>query len=400
MRTTLNKALTTRKKAASRFLRIAGHVTAERVRPRRPAALPEVPGSVGQLTPAWLTSALCGDHPGAAVTDLEVGEQTEGTASRCPLRVEYNDAGRAAGLPTALFTKSTPHFRSRLLGVAAGEAAFFTMIRPGLDIATPRSYLAAYDPHSGRSMFLLEDLTYTQDVTFGDPRTTHVDRERAQDAVCQLAALHATFWDSPRFGKNLRWVWSTRRFQDNANATIDFEKRSLVGITRAADVSSPEFMRRRAEVWPALMRSLDLQKDAPATLLHQDVHSRNWYQLGAGGMGLHDWQCIARGHWAQDLGYAMTSLLTVEDRRAWERGLLSLYLAELRERGVPAPEVDAAWLAYRQQVFHGLLFWHYTIGAGRMQPAMQPDEISLINIERMTQAVVDLDSLDALDQTR
>jgi hypothetical protein len=114
-------------------------------------------------------------------------------------------------------------------------------------------------------------------------------------------------------------------------------------------------------------------------------------------MGLHDWQCVARGHWAQDLAYAMTSLLTPADRRNWERDLIGAYLDELAVLAPDTPSPAQAWLAYRQQVFHGLLFWHYTIGAGRMQPAMQPDEISLINLERMTQAVVDLDSIDSLD---
>jgi hypothetical protein len=31
-----------------------------------------------------------------------------------------------------------------------------------------------------------------------------------------------------------------------------------------------------------------------------------------------------------------------------------------------------------------------------MQPAMQPDEVSLANLERMTNMIVDLDSFDAL----
>jgi hypothetical protein len=56
----------------------------------------------------------------------------------------------------------------------------------------------------------------------------------------------------------------------------------------------------------------------------------------------------------------------------------------------------AACLAYRQQPFHGHAFWLYTIGAGRLQPAMQPDEVSLANLDRMTNMIIDLDSFGAL----
>jgi len=56
----------------------------------------------------------------------------------------------------------------------------------------------------------------------------------------------------------------------------------------------------------------------------------------------------------------------------------------------------AACLAHREQPFRGLAFWLYTIGAGRLQPAMQPDEVSLANLDRMTNMIIDLDSFGAL----
>jgi hypothetical protein len=45
-----------------------------------------------------------------------------------------------------------------------------------------------------------------------------------------------------------------------------------------------------------------------------------------------------------------------------------------------------------------LAFWLITIGAGRLQPDMQPFEISRVNLERMTHAVMDLSAFDALDE--
>jgi len=56
----------------------------------------------------------------------------------------------------------------------------------------------------------------------------------------------------------------------------------------------------------------------------------------------------------------------------------------------------AACLAHREQPFRGLAFWLYTIGAGRLQPAMQPDEVSRANLARMTNMIIVLDSFGAL----
>jgi aminoglycoside phosphotransferase (APT) family kinase protein len=179
---------------------------------------------------------------------------------------------------------------------------------------------------------------------------------------------------------------------------MPFEKRTLIGIDRAADVCAPGFLDRRTEVWPAFMRSLELNVGGPTTLLHQDTHAGNWFNTPDGEMGLYDWQCMARGCWALDVAYAFMSGLTVEDRRAWEYELLDYYLHLLREAGGEPPEFDVAWTLYRQQVFHGLAFWLITIGAGRFQPDMQPVEISRVNLQRMTHAVMDLDSFAALNE--
>jgi len=97
--------------------------------------------------------------------------------------------------------------------------------------------------------------------------------------------------------------------------------------------------------------------------------------------------------------------LAIDDRRAWERDLLTRYLETLAKLGVTPdaglPTFGQAWLAYRQQTWHAFVFWIYTIGAGRMQPAMQPEAVSRANLARMAAAIDDLESLDAVrDATR
>jgi aminoglycoside phosphotransferase (APT) family kinase protein len=145
------------------------------------------------------------------------------------------------------------------------------------------------------------------------------------------------------------------------------------------------------------MHALTLDARAPMTVVHTDVHSGNWFTERDGSMGLLDCAAVARGQGARDLAYALTSALTVENRRAWEHDLVEQYTARLSEVSGTPHDAAEIFLAYRQQTLHGLGYWVYTLGHGALQPHMQPDAVSLINIERMATAVLDLDTFGALD---
>jgi Phosphotransferase enzyme family len=387
-------------KVAGQLGRLAAHTVNDRVRRPKPTLLAEIPPSVDALTAEWLTAALCRGAPGAWVTDFSTGSGSDGSTARRALRIAYNDVGTQAGLPTAVYSKSTPGFTSRAITVPSAclecEALFYDRIRPVLAIEAPRGYYMAVDPRSGRSMFLLEDVAATKNVTFGDPTVHHIDRPRAESLVTTLAEVHGTFWESPRFGGDLKTLKSAERWQIDVNNLIGFAKRSMVGFDRAASVFPDEFRGHKERIWAALMGSLAMHREAPKTLLHADVHSRNWYLTREGGMRLYDWQVLTVGTWAMDISYALVSALTVEDRREWERDLIELYIDRLHAAGGPQLGFAEAFLTYRQQAFHGLAFWLYTIGAGRLEPAMQPTEVSLVNLERMSNMIADLDSFAAV----
>jgi hypothetical protein len=125
------------------------------------------------------------------------------------------------------------------------------------------------------------------------------------------------------------------------------------------------------------------------------VHPRNWFRVPDGALHLYDWQGIAKGNWSLDVAYALSAALEVEDRRAWERDLLALYLDELGAAGGKPPALDEAFLAYRQQMLHGLIFWTYTLLVGKVSE-LQPDDYVRALIRRTAQAVVDLETLPVL----
>lgn len=380
--------------------RLGVHSIWDGLRRQRPLALDSIPYSIDVVTPEWLTAALCRQHPTARVESFQCTRASSGSTSRAALHVRYDAAGRGARLPEQVFAKATPRFTSRVLctltGAMACEVAFYEKVRHELDIEAPPGLYGAYDPRTGRSMLLFEDIAATKGCTFLDPRA-RISLDQAQDMVSLLARLHARYWGSPRLESEFRWLRSSGDYLDDIQRVIAFDRRSLIGFDRGSDVIPEALKRRRHDIWPTTLRSLRLNSAHPRVYLHHDVHIGNWYCTGEGRMGLTDWQCNVKGQWASDVAYAISSALQVEDRRAWERDLVRLYLDQVAAAGAPAPAFDDAWLQYRQQLFHGFVFWLFTLGHGPLQPLMQPDAFSLLNVGRMANAIVDLEALESLN---
>ena len=380
--------------------KLAANVARERLAPARVTSLKDVPPSANALTNEWLTAALCREVPGAAVVGFEVVGGSDGTSSRRAIRVDYNPKGHQAGLPTRLFTKSASSFQSRLMLVAGGvtesETIFYHDVRPQLDrLRSPRSYYAAFDRKTYRSIVIMDDLS-AEGWTFPDPMHDTISRRDAEDMIDQMAYYHAAFWNDPRPTSQFRRLATTEVFQQRIN-DVGLLKAAHRGLDHIETTTPPAIYRRRDELIPTTMRALRLNSSGTPTLLHQDVHQGNWLRDADGRLGLYDWQAVARGEWALDFAYAMSVNLQIEDRRAWERELLERYLWRLGEEGVQnPPPFEQAWLRYRQQPFHVVIFSLLTIGAGRFQPAMQPKDYMARCWERIATFLDDHDSLDSV----
>jgi hypothetical protein len=380
---------------------IASSIVRERFLPHAPIDDPAVvPPSAEAITPEWLSGVLCSQVSGARVVEVRVARGDNGTSARRALEVVYNDAGTAAGLPTSLFSKSTATFGSRMLlgvtGIAEGESVFYNHVRPELKLRSPHAYYSGYDRKSHRSLVILEDLT-ARGWTFPNPMSNTVGRNDAEDMASEMALYHGALWNSARFRNDLAPLRPAYEWQEYLNRKVGFEKRTLTGLERAKDVVNAKLYDQRDRLYPAFMRSLALHRTAPPTLLHQDLHLGNWLRDENGRMGLYDWQCVAKGHWALDYSYAIGGSLTTGDRREWQEDLLRLYLEQLKHTGAaPVPSFDEAWRAYQQQTMHALAFALFTHGGSRFEPELQPKDYTLASIERIGQHVTDLESIEAL----
>jgi aminoglycoside phosphotransferase (APT) family kinase protein len=379
-------------------LKVTGRVLYEKV--ARPPAyrLDEVPYSPYAITPQWLTAAICSGAPGAIVTSIAVEDVSAGTQARHRLRVTYNQAGCNACLPATIFTKSLPSIVTRMVagfnGHARTEGNFYSQLRPQLNIEAPTCYYSTYDKRTFAAVHLLEDLVATKSATFCG-HTTQVTRSMADDMVDLLATLHGRFYQDQTLRERCRWLADYPRWFTIGAEKMRTEHYTQKAFDAAKDIIPPALMARRAEIWPATMRALAVHATEPVTLLHSDVHIGNWYQTGAGRMGLCDWQCPSIGHWSRDFAYAITAALTPDDRRKWERELLARYIEKLAGHCAAQLDFEQSWKHYRQQVLHALAMWTITLCHSPLLPSMQPVAMTRTMLERITVAADDLQSLDA-----
>lgn len=367
------------------------------VREDRPAVeAGDIPWRYEAITPAWMTHVLCRDHPGAEVVAVRLDVPDSGTSNRRRVFLEYNGIGQAVGLPSSVFCKATVDLLNRILlstSALLSETAFYNLIRPQLRIEAPEAYLAVYDPESYASIVVLKDLK--DRATFCDHHT-QMTLERVQDQMRLLATLHGTFYRSPKLDAELGHMFRYDHRFAALDRDHDFKGMCEAGLRAAAEFVPSRLMAREAEIWPATLRASARHGELPLTITHGDVHLKNWYITNEGRMGLSDWQVTSKGHWSRDVAYTISTALTVEQRRVWEKDLLRYYLDAFAAAGGEAVPFEEAWLNYRQQLLTTLAWWTMTLTPSKDVPDMQPRDITIEFIRRIVTAMDDLDVLAAL----
>lgn len=359
----------------------------------------EVPTSYAAITHDWLTAVLCTDTPGGAVTDFRFDERDDGSSNRRRIFLSYNDVAQAAGLPATVFCKAAETLENRIvLGVsdtARAESDFYNLVRPRIDFEAPTPRFAKFDPDSFAYLIMMDDMAGK--VHFPDERTT-LTRNQAEALVTTLSSLHSRFYENPELGSATlpfkHWpVW----WRDMMHGAPDFPDFCAKGVEAVAHVLPAGLVRRSGEIWDATERSVARHLGLPRTLIHSDVHLKNWYITPDDRLGLADWQLTTIGHWSRDFIFSTLTALTVEQRRAWLEDLLRLYINLMAEKGVAKIDFDDALRNVRQQMFTAFAFWTITMRPTDDMPAMQPEHTTLEFLHRMGTAIDDYGALDAFD---
>ena len=367
-------------------------ILAERDERERPLATvaSDVPWSVDAITLEWLDACLGSGAGKPEILSFSSSGGSKGTSLRCGYQLQR--AGEPEDL--YLFAKTYPGFENRIAnivnGTAQAEGRFCVDIAPGLDIEAPLGHYFALDEENFRGVVITEDLCHYKDADFCDENTS-ISRSEAEDAVKLLANLHGTFYDHKNLTDQYPWL---RLWYDVYTAGVSMRDQHNRAMVEARDVIPASLHDKGDSIFDACIDSLAISTSRPLTLIHSDVHLRNWYKTGSGQMGLGDWQCCSICNWERDFAYAVSTLLTVEDRRAWEKDLLQIYLDELSRVTDQNFDFDEAFIGYRRFLPAALLMFTPTLCPAEILPDdMQPKEASLVLIERITAAIEDLDSL-------
>jgi hypothetical protein len=358
------------------------------------------PHDPAELTCEDLTRLVHSLHPKIEVVDFDVWENKTYAAGTD----DVSTAGRI-GIDVVLAGEGAEGIHRRwMLKVCRpdlgdiplyeNEVRFYTTLRPEIEIEAPTCFGGEYHKETGTFGIALEDLRQ-RDVDFVNV-TSDVSVGQIKTLLSALAALHARYWETPRFETDLSWV------QPHTSGAIYtmFNHPDRVPDMIAKLVESNQFKRELVQAAGQTAEGLyrefrKLQKHQatlPQTLCHGDTHVGNTYLLPDGSAGLTDWQLMARGYCLHDVTYLLMTGLSVGVRRERQRELLAFYRAELEEHGVAdAPGLDTLWLEYRRAAVWGVYIGWLTT------PIMNYGwEITVNNHIRLLTAYQDLECSVAL----
>ena len=347
------------------------------------SATAEVPSSIDEVTPQWLTEAL-----GTSVTDVRV-EQIAQDSGFSSLLYRVHVTG-AEGLPPTLIAKLPAQSEARgameLLGGYRREVAFYQGVAGHAPMATPRVYTARMADDSVDFVLLLEDLQGWENAD----HLAGLAMDRARLCIEQLAGLHA--WSSE--------VVNTPALELFPSIDTPIARDLLLPafapgwqIYRDQCAGSvPESVARFAESFAefAVMALPALtERDM---LLHGDIRADNLFFDGE-KMKVVDFQMAARGCGAADVAYLITQGLPSQARRGHDEVLVREYLEHLTVRGVTDYLFDDAWRHYRFAAVYLMMLPVITLNGWDALPE-RSRQLCLTLTDRAVAAIDDIDALE------
>jgi aminoglycoside phosphotransferase (APT) family kinase protein len=335
-----------------------------------------LPLDIHDLTPAFFADAL-----EASVDKIEILETSSGTTGRARVALIGD-----THVPSTVFVKLAPfdeHQRAFVnqIGMGVAEARFYRELAFEVPVRVPRAYFAETD--DDRYVMVLEDLE-ASGCRFPGPNDDDI-AARARDIVDQLAALHAQYWESPRFEPDGDLAWLAAKGTGDAGGGSTFVKMAVENLGDRL----PDAFHRLADLY--LARATDvvqLWNSGPRTLVHGDPHLGNLFVQGDGRTGFLDWAMIGRSPGLRDVAYVLCNSIPAEVRVAEERALVDSYCARV---GLDASQ---GWEQYR---LFAVYSWVSAASTAGMGSKWQPLHIGLGGTLRATAACEHLDCVGLLE---
>ena len=327
-----------------------------------PARTDRLPRTMDGIDAAWLSRIMSYKYPGVLARTMETVELLNSHTTKWRIRVEWNEAGIAAGLPANLCMKSNWSGAFDNVDIHALEARFYHFMVGELKVPTAKCYYADWDDDgSAQGLVILEDLN-DRGGRFGHSLNAS-GVAMIESNLQGLAELHASLWNSDKISKAAApWL------QTQMATPIDTDQVRIMWQWIEANLADPNFRAvvpqhylddpRKVERAFDRLGEIERAYDAPYCLILGDCHQGNTYILPNGDRLWLDWQLVRRGRPWRDLTYFIVGALTVEERRARHQRLVRQYLHYLAATGVyGVPSFDEAWEQTRLFVMYGLQAW-------------------------------------------
>ena len=296
-----------------------------------------IPQSMADMTPHWLTEALCDAIGSSRVTSVEVRPLSEGVGfigevAKLELGYDRDDAG-----PSSVIAKipiGDPGGKALGLGLRLyeREAAFYSEMASQVKIPVPTCYYNSANVETGEFCLLLEDLGSLATI---DQRVG-ATLEQATTVLEAIAPFHAR-WQANR-GDQFDWL---PRFNDETIAGM------IGGYELARDhlhSEMPELINERLEATAARLATdklalLDKVDALPVTIVHGDFRLDNMF-FDELNVVLFDWQVLTRVTPMYDVVYFLGTNVTPEILTLHHEDLLEAYGDALAGSGGPRFSVD------------------------------------------------------------
>jgi thiamine kinase-like enzyme len=330
----------------------------------------------GEPDPAWLSAVLrqAGILSSGEVTAIQIIPTGAFNSITNRLRVRYSPDSTPSAPQQLVLKQNT----SQDWSIAAGidEVSFYQLVREPGDHppVVPPCYAAAYDPSTGRSYLLLQDLseTHAPPITRDEQISIikGVPLADYQEAVIDtLAQLHAYWWNHPlqKTGSFAIGYWSLN--QERCAQYLVKRRASWEGLLgRLEAEESMWFPRELRKFYEQIFAGLPhywetylvprFQTRKNLTLIHGDTYFCNFLcpKLPATGPTyLLDWQSPSFDIGAYDLVNLLASFWTRTQRQTENReiNLLHGYHTSLQNHGVRGYSWDDLVADYQA----GLIFW-------------------------------------------
>ena len=328
-----------------------------------PERTDHLPTSMDDVDAAWFSKMMSYKYPGVVAKTMETVEILNSHTTKWRVKVDWNDAGIAAGLPANLCMKANWSGAFDNVDIHAVEARFYHFMVEEMKVPTAKCYYADWDDDgTAHGFVVLEDLVQ-RGGKFG-----HSSQQNGVDMIMSTmegaAKLHGSLWDSDKISKeNAPWL------QTQMDTPVDTDQVRIMWQWIDANLKDPKFREvapqhylddpRKVERAFDRLGEIDRAWDSPYCIALGDCHQGNTYILPEGGDRLWlDWQLVRRGRPWRDMAYFVIGALSIEERRKHHKDMVKQYREYLIATGAQGvPSFEEAWEQTRLFVMYGLQAW-------------------------------------------